>query len=137
MYLYSTQWMPERIKKNDTTSVFNMSKNKQKNDIPPPPGPNAAWQDQAAYFEKYEMDQLKEAGHLEPLSEEDEKFIGRVKEEAGQRISARQTRAQLNLALSQEQLNRFTRYANKKHIPPSTLAKAWILERLDQEAKDL
>jgi hypothetical protein len=42
----------------------------------------------------------------------------------------------LNLAMSAEQLDRFTQHANKKHIPPSTLAKAWILERLDQEARE-
>jgi hypothetical protein len=50
------------------------------------------------------------------------------------RVASRK-RTQLNLAMSAEQLERFTRHAEKKHIPPSTLAKAWILERLDQEAK--
>jgi hypothetical protein len=38
--------------------------------------------------------------------------------------------------MSAEQIERFIKYANKTHIPPSTLAKAWILERLDQEAKE-
>jgi hypothetical protein len=42
----------------------------------------------------------------------------------------------LNLALTTDQLDRFTQYAKKRHIPPSTLAKAWILERLENEAKE-
>lgn len=110
--------------------------NKQKKEIPPPPEANASWEEQAAYFEQYGMEELANAGHLQPLTEEDQKFIEEVKAEAGRRIAARKARGQLNLALSPAQLNRFTQYANRKHIPPSTLAKAWILERLDQEAKN-
>jgi uncharacterized protein YifE (UPF0438 family) len=113
-----------------------MTKHKEKKEIPPPPDSTASWEDQAAYFEKYGMDELEAAGHLQPLTEEDQQFVDEVKTEAGKRVSARKERGQLNLAFSTEQLNRFNKYANRKHIPPSTLAKAWILERLDQEAKE-
>lgn len=113
-----------------------MSKNKDKKQIPTPPDANASWEEQAAYFEKYGMDELEAAGHLQPLTKDDQKFVEEVQAEAGRRIAARKARGQLNLALTPEQLNRFTQYANRKHIPPSTLAKAWILERLDDEAKE-
>jgi hypothetical protein len=112
-----------------------MRKNKGKQEIPPPPDADGSWEEQAAYFEKYGMEELEKAGHLQPLTKGDQKFVQEVKAEAGRRIAARKARGQLNLALSPDQLNRFTQYANKKHIPPSTLAKAWILERLDEEAK--
>ena len=53
------------------------------------------------------------------------------------RVEARKNaRTQLNLALSAEQLERFTKYASKKHLPPSTLARAWLLERLDTETRE-
>lgn len=111
-----------------------MNKDKTKNkEIPPPPDENASWEEQAAYFEQYETEELEKAGHLQPLDDEDRKFINEVKEEAARRIAARKARGQLNLAFSPEQLTRFTQYAKRRHIPPSTLAKAWILERLDQE----
>jgi hypothetical protein len=113
-----------------------MSKKENKKEIPAPPDANASWEEQAAYFEKYGTEELEAAGHLEPLTDEDQKLVEEVKAEAGRRIAARKARGQLNLAMSPEQLDRFTQYANRKHIPPSTLAKAWILERLDDEAKE-
>jgi hypothetical protein len=73
---------------------------------------------------------------LQPLNDDDKKFVEQVREEAGRQIAARKASSQLNLTLSPEQLSRFTQYANKKKILPSMLAKSWILERLDQEAKD-
>lgn len=114
-----------------------MSKKNNKRQIPPPPDADSPWEEQAAYFKKYGSDELAKAGYLRPLTQEDERFVEEIRKEAARRIATRKARGQLNLALTPEQLNRFTQYAKKKHIPPSTLAKAWILERLDQEAKDV
>jgi hypothetical protein len=109
---------------------------KKKKQLPAPPDAASSWEDQAAYFEKYDLDDLESAGHLEPLTEADQDFVKSVTKAASDKATARKARGQLNLALSTDQLNRFTQYANQKHIPPSTLAKAWILERLDNEAKE-
>lgn len=109
---------------------------KKKKHIPPPPDAASSWEQQAAYFEKYDLDDLESADHLEPLTEADQDFVKSVTEAASDKVDTRKVRGQLNLALSPDQLNRFTQYANKRHIPPSTLAKAWILERLDNEAKE-
>lgn len=73
---------------------------------------------------------------MRTLSTEETAWVNEVSTEARKRVEARQNRAQLNLALPADQLARFNQYAQKKHIPPSTLARAWLLERLDQEAKD-
>jgi uncharacterized linocin/CFP29 family protein len=48
-------------------------------------------------------------------------------------IAACKNRAQLNLAFPEPDLVRFVDYAERKHMPVSTLARAWILERLDRE----
>jgi hypothetical protein len=104
--------------------------------IPPPPGPEATSEEIDAYFTKYSWTQIEKAGHLKPLNEEETAWVNEVSAEARKRIEKRQNRAQLNLALPADQLARFTQYAQKKHIPPSTLARAWLLERLDAEAKD-
>ncbi len=109
---------------------------KKKKQVPSPPLASKSWEEQAAYFEKYDLDDLESADQLEPLTKADQSFVKSVTKAASDKIAARKTRGQLNLALSTDQLNRFTQYANKKHIPPSTLAKAWILERLDNEAKE-
>jgi hypothetical protein len=111
-----------------------MTDKKQKQ-IPAPPDAASSWEEQAAYFEKYDLDDLESADHLEPLTEADQDFVKSVTKAASDKAGAR-IRGQLNLALSTDQLDRFTQYANKRHIPPSTLAKAWILERLDNEAKE-
>ncbi|MBS2010061.1 MAG: hypothetical protein JST01_23635 [Cyanobacteria bacterium SZAS TMP-1] len=110
--------------------------NKKKKQISAPPDVTSSWEEQAAYFEKYDLDDLESEGHLEPLTEADHDFVKSVTKAASDKIAARKARGQLNLALSPDQLDRFTQFANKRHIPPSTLAKAWILERLDNEAKD-
>jgi hypothetical protein len=111
-----------------------MSNNKD--ETPGPPDADASWEEQAAYLEKYGLEELEKAGHLRALTKDDESFVQEVKVEARRRIGERKARGQLNLAFSPDQLNRFKEYANRKHITPSTLAKAWILERLDEEAKE-
>lgn len=38
-----------------------------------------------------------------------------------------------NLRLSEEQYEEITGLARKRHLPASTMARSWLLERLDQE----
>ena len=105
--------------------------------IPPPPGPNASCEELDEYFSRYSWEEIEKAGHSRPLNKAEMVWIDKLSAEAKKRVEARQNRAQLNLALPADQLARFTQYANKKHIPPSTLARSWLLERLDQESKDV
>ena len=114
-----------------------MAKNKTRIEIPPPPGAKASPEELAAYFEKYGLDELEAAGYVQDLTAEEQSDVEALAAHCQAQVQARKSaRTQLNLAMSAEQLDRFTRHANKKHIPPSTLAKAWILERLDQEARE-
>jgi hypothetical protein len=106
-----------------------------KKTIPHPPGPEVSWEDQAAYFEKYGLNELEQAGYLEPLDKEDIQLVKKVQEAAGSRIALRKGRSQLNICFQDDQLLQFLAMAKRKHMPPSTLAKSWILERLDQESK--
>lgn len=108
---------------------------KRKIDIPPPPGAKASAEELAAYFEKYGLEELEAAGYVEDLGPDELEEADALAAHCQAQVEARKSaRTQLNLAMSKEQLERFTKFANRKHIPPSTLAKAWILERLDQEA---
>jgi hypothetical protein len=113
------------------------TRKRTKPEIPPPPDAGASAEELAEYFEKYSLDELEAACYVQELTPAEEKEMDELAAECQARVAARKIgRTQLNLAMSAEQLERFTRYANRKHIPPSTLAKAWILERLDQEAKE-
>jgi predicted transcriptional regulator len=38
-----------------------------------------------------------------------------------------------NVRLTDEQFNELQRLARKHHLPMSTMARSWLLERLDQE----
>lgn len=110
---------------------------KAKVKIPPPPAANAPADELAAYFEKYGLDELEAAGYVNDLTAEELKDVEELAASCQSQIQVRKNaRTQLNLAMSSDQLDRFLKYANTKHIPPSTLAKAWILERLDQEVKE-
>ena len=110
---------------------------KKKQEIPPPPDDTASDEELAAYVAKYSVEELEASGYVSELSAEEKEEIDNLAARVKSRVEAkRNARTQLNLAMSAEQLDRFIRYADRKHIPPSTLAKAWILERLDQEAKE-
>lgn len=109
---------------------------KREKNIPPPPRAKASAEELASYFEKHSLDELEAAGYVRDLTPEEQKDMEQLASLSRARIEARKTmRTQLNLALSAEQLELFTQYANKKHLPPSTLARAWVLERLDAEIK--
>ena len=69
-----------------------MTKTNKKKQIPAPPDANASWEEQAAYHEKYSMQELEEAGYLVALSEEEQKGIEEMKAEARRRIAARKAR---------------------------------------------
>jgi hypothetical protein len=113
-----------------------MARKKIKNNIPPPPAATASPEELSSYFEKYELNELETAGYVRDLTPEEQKDVDYLTEHCRARVEDRKSaRTQLNLALSAEQLDQFTRYANKKHLPPSTLARAWLLERLDAELK--
>lgn len=110
---------------------------KSKIQIPPPPATNVPADELAAYFEKYGLDELEASGYVSELTIEELKDVEELASNCQSQVHARKgARTQLNLAMSSDQLDRFLKYASKKHIPPSTLAKAWILERLDQEVKE-
>lgn len=113
-----------------------MTRKKTKNNIPPPPPADASAEELSSYFERYGLDELEAAGYVSDLTSTEEKDLQQLVDHCQERVESRKSaRTQLNLALSAEQLDRFTRYANEKHLPPSTLARAWLLERLDAELK--
>ncbi len=104
--------------------------------IPAPPGPNDSCEQIDEYFSKYSFEDLERAGHTRTLNKAEKEWIKKLTTVAKERVATRNSRAQLNLALSAEQLTRFIEYAQKKHIPPSTLARGWVLERLDAENRN-
>jgi len=69
-----------------------MKKNRKPKLIPPPPGPDASWEEQAAYFEMYDSEQLEAAGYVQELTPEDQKIVEGVRQEAGRLIAARKDR---------------------------------------------
>lgn len=114
-----------------------MTRKKTKSNIPPPPKTTASAEELSKYFEKYGLEELETSGYVRDLTPEEQKDMEKLANYCGARVEARKNaRTQLNLALSAEQLERFTKYASKKHLPPSTLARAWLLERLEMETRE-
>jgi len=105
---------------------------KQQKKIEPPPE-NASYEELDDYFSKHSLEDLEKAGIAKELSSEEQEWLDQVASSVRKKVDARTSRAQLNLAFPEPDLFRFVQYAERKHIPPSTLARAWILERLDQE----
>ena len=118
----------EKKKSSSAAAVGKTSRQSRR--VPPPPAAGASGNELDAYFTKYSLDELDKAGYVRALDSKEKKWTDSLTQAAKER---RRSRAQLNLAFSDAELNRFYSYAQKKHIPPSTLAKAWILQRLDEE----
>ncbi|MBX9721835.1 MAG: hypothetical protein K2X81_10605 [Candidatus Obscuribacterales bacterium] len=146
MLLFFMQWMQDPIRRNNTRNEANnmpmkkkiekMGAAKQLKKILAPPGPESSCEEIDAYFAEQTLEDLEKAGLARSLTSEEVTWVEELSKVASDKIKARQGRAgQLNLAMSGDQLVKFTLYAKKKHIPPSTLARAWLLERLDQELK--
>jgi len=60
--------------------------------IPAPPGPEASWEEQSAYFEKYGMEELEEAGYMHDLSGAEKDELEELSELARKRLEARKAR---------------------------------------------
>ena len=105
----------------------------ERKSIPAPPGPDAGWEEQAAYFERFSPEDLEAAGYNLPLESADKAEAKALQQSAKEAIAQRTKRYQLNLTIGPEEIQKFQALAKKRHIPPSTLARAWFLERLDNE----
>ena len=105
-----------------TSKLSNKSKR-----IPPPPGPDASWEEQSSYFDKYSLDEVEKAGYFQPVN--DKKFL----DELARSARAQQKREQVNISLEPEQVVQLKRIAKRKHLSPSTLARVWLLDRLIDE----
>ena len=109
-----------------------MKKKKPTKRIPPPPGVGAPWKEQSAYFDKYDTVDLIKAGYLQSLSSTDKHLFAELKTSARAHLKKSQ-REQLNLSLRTEELKRLHTAADRNHLQAATLARAWLLERLDHE----
>lgn len=102
--------------------------------MPLPPAKTKSWRAKAAYFEKYSTDELEAAGYLKPLSAKEELVLDKLTQRAQQSVKARKNRRQLNLTVPEEALNRLEQIALSQYIPATTLARAWLLQRLEKES---
>lgn len=103
--------------------------------LPPLPGQDASWKEQAAYFEQHSPEELEAAGFWRPLTEEEANEAELERQTMETEVLKRRKTKQFNFRLEVDELARFEALAEHLHIPPSTLARAWILQRLDQETK--
>jgi hypothetical protein len=114
-----------------TKAISKVASMKHKKRIPPPPGPETSWDEQADYEEKYSVVEQEEAGYLEEVK--DKKFLADLAKSArAQRL--REQREQVNISLESVQYAKLKKLAKRKHLSPSTLARCWLLERLTDES---
>lgn len=111
-----------------------MKKKPSTKTIPPPPGKSKSWEEKAAYYETYSIEQLEAAGYARPLTKDEERILDEITKRAQASVAARKDRKQLNLTVSEEALSRLDNVARRDHIPSTTLARAWVLQRLERES---
>jgi hypothetical protein len=99
--------------------------------IPPPPGPDAGYDEIIAYHSKYTLDELEKAGYTEEVSREE------VEDLTASASYYQLCRKGLHLKLSRKDYELLSRLAARKDIAVETLAKGWIVQGLRQEAKGL
>ena len=97
--------------------------------IPPPPGPEASYDEIIAYHSTYTLDELEKAGYAKEPS---------PKEVEGLTASAAYwllCEKGLHLTLSRKNYEQLSRLAARHDVAPEDLVKKWIRERLREEAK--
>lgn len=113
--------------------VIKKGTSQRKTKIAAPPS-NASYEELDEYFSKHSLDDLERAGLAKELSPAEHQWMNGITASVRSKVQARKSRSQLNLAFPEPDLARFMSYAERKHMPASTLARAWILERLDHES---
>jgi hypothetical protein len=117
-----------------------MASQKERNDrmrtkkakhIPPPPGAEAGYDEIIAYCSKYSLDELEKAGYAREVPRELEE---EVTASAAYQMLCRDG---LHLKLPRKDYELLSRLAARKAIAVATLAKRWIGQGLEQEAKQL
>ena len=103
--------------------------------VPPPPGTRKSYGQKAAYFEKYSIDDLEAAGHVGEPSDEEAALLEDLSEKARASVAARKRSKQLNLTVPEDALETLNRIAERQHIPATTLARSWVLQRLERESQ--
>jgi hypothetical protein len=104
---------------------------KTANKIPPPPGPEAGYDEIVAYHSKYTLDELEKAGYATEASPEEEEELAA----SGNYYLLCQRG--LHVQLSPKDYELLARLAAQKHVAAESLAKGWVLQSLRQEAKQL
>lgn len=93
--------------------------------IPAPPGADATPEELAAYFEKYDLDELEAAGYMTEVLPGDPDYP-----EFREKHSPMW---QLNLTFTSKEMIQLQKYIKKIHTSLETLAKQWIIERYQVE----
>lgn len=100
-------------------------------EIPPPPGPEAGYDEIIAYFSKYTLDELERAGYTEEVPPEE------IEELAASAAYYLLCEHGLHLKLSRKDYELLSRLSARQDIAVDALVKRWVVARLRQEAKQL
>jgi Fe-S cluster biosynthesis and repair protein YggX len=100
----------------------------EKKKIPPPPDDNATPEEWAAYFEKYDLDELEEAGYSTQVFPGDPDYP--IFENVGNSSGALW---QLSITFTLDEMSKLESCAEKAKISVETLAKQWIFEQYQVE----
>ncbi len=95
-----------------------------KKDIPNEPKKNVSEKELSEYYENY-----SDFINAEELTSDEIKAQKNLIKKA-----TKTYRSQFNLTMPGDKLDQLKKIAKKKGAPPSTLARMWLIERLDQEA---
>ena len=104
------------------------SKAKAAAKIPPPPGPEASYDEIIAYHSTYTLDELEKAGYVEEPSPEE------VEELTASATYSLLCEKGLHLKLTRKDYERLSRLAARQDVAPEDLVKKWIHERLREES---
>jgi hypothetical protein len=97
--------------------------------IPPPPGPEASYDEIIAYHSKYTLDELERAGYTEEPSPEEVEGV------AAAAAAWLLCRKGLHLKLARKDYEQLARLAAREDVAVEDLVKKWIKQRLADGAK--
>jgi hypothetical protein len=105
------------------------SKTKASAKIPPPPGPEASYDEVIAYHSQYTLDELEKAGYTEEPSPKE------VLEVTAAAEYWHLCQNGLHVQLTRKDYERLARLAARQEVASEELVKTWVKQRLAEETK--
>jgi hypothetical protein len=103
--------------------------------IPPPPGPEASWEEQCDYLDKYDFVEREKAGYVREVTEEEERVFDEIAESARVHLHRERGMREMTMFLDPPLYLILEKVAKRRRMWPAQLAERWLGQRIAKQIR--